>query len=151
MHCALVDEKAVVTTAKGLPDGYSFKLASRVRLATAVVRFLATLAAQPISDIEVADAWQELKDAGGENNVTPDQQGKGKEATQRANIIRPIRDLAKRPLSPETDRQMVRLWQPTLLNDSHDAKPYVAMVDEADKRLPLFNSLEAAIKTVDAA
>lgn len=149
----LAEEEQIVHAAQGIPARYKYVLESRVRTAHARAdarrEFKLAWAASPRSDLRLADVWESWNQAGGRISATQQQRQDAEEAVRRAKILRPIRDLVGKPISPEIDRCLVDQWDAQLLPVSDDAQRLAPRIAEAGQRLAQLVKLTEAIAAVD--
>jgi hypothetical protein len=150
------DEQAIVLAAASLTDDYKHALAERVQLARDTVRLKdrlnGLLAAEPQSDIRIAEVWEQSSAAA--NRVAPAVYERCELAFRRRDALRELERIAGDEQSMERqDRDLVRVWKShaALLKSCPDAAPIRPRVQLALQRFTAWQSLKLSLDTHDFA
>jgi hypothetical protein len=153
MRTLVALEQAVVDAAVEVPSGYAPELEDRVGLARRRVAMAAdldrALAAEPVSDGALAEAWEKAEDAGRDRRPRREID-RCLLAVRRRDCLRDLHDIDD-PALPvdEQDERWLAAWDDDLLEDCADARPLQARCALARKRLADWKVLEEVLRTRD--
>ena len=118
---------------------------ARLRLNSAL-GLLDALKATPQSDLQIAAAWEKLKEAGSEpkDRATLD---RCRLALRRRDLLQRLASIPKTTPIDEQDARWLGEWKETLLSDCADARAYRPRRDEARERKAAWEALEDALRS----
>ncbi|HUY33554.1 MAG TPA: hypothetical protein VMV69_12465 [Pirellulales bacterium] len=148
-------EQRLVKLAASLPGGYRYDLHSRVHLAKDRLRTLATLRdalAEPISDRKLTAVWEQLDQLGARSLAPAADLARISLAAERTPLVRALEQIAPDytpQQAPQFDARLIAAWNDALLRECHDAAPWIAAYERAQRRKRLLAELKAAITSGD--
>ncbi len=152
-HLTRVGEEAIVRIGADLNDGYHPPSQSRIDDASRrlrVVRALEGICQQPApSEIAVAVAWRDVREAGADPLVDPGTKARAKEAMALAPLLQKLNRIPlDGPPDPARDKALLTIWDDRLVNCA-EAQPWQKAWEDARGRRKLLHMFEQAIAKED--
>lgn len=146
-------EQAIVTAGQDFLEGYDPQIQARVEQAERrlrAVRKLDQICCQPAaSESQLLSAWQAVCQEQADCLVEPEVRERAELAVPRAALLQTLMSISLAGPPNEQDRQLLPIWDDSLLRDCAEAQPWRAAWEVACDRRVLLQRLETAIATDD--
>jgi hypothetical protein len=148
-------EDDIYQAASGLPAGYGLRLQPRLKLAHDRLHSVAHLKRalhEPVSDLAVADAWEQIEKLDAQALVSSHTFSRAALAVRRAELLRILKQIPPDygiEQAPQQDRRLLSTWNDDLLAECHDADAWRASYRAAGQRQAVLEQMKAAIAAGD--
>ena len=134
---SLEEERAIVSAAARLPDGYKFGLEARVKHARQSVdalRWLEQAVTENVDDVAIASMWKKVCEANAKRLVPRKYHRRIDLAVRRASRIVALRRITSKMPLDQRDRRLLEAWDEELLAECPSAQRWRVAHAQAVKR-----------------